>query len=168
MALAHDGHDRDVVELGVVQAVEQVDGTRARRGHADADPAGELRVSHRLEGGHLLVPGLDELRVVLGPAPRGQDAVDPVTRIGEHVAHVPGAQPFEQKISNRRCHDHPSAVSTQTSRADQQTAGTLDSSALPPPMASNPPISPLTSAAAMSFCNRATVAAKLLLDGVSG
>jgi hypothetical protein len=55
------------------------------------------------------------------------------------VAHVPCAQPFEQKISNRRCHDRPSAVGTQTSRADQQTAGTLDSSALPPQTASNAP-----------------------------
>ena len=68
------------------------------------DPAGELGVPDGLEGGHLLVPGLDELRLVLGPAPRGQDAVDPVTGIGEHVPHVPGAQPLEQVISNRRCH----------------------------------------------------------------
>ena len=49
-------------------------------GHADADPAGELGVADRLERGHLLVPGLDELRLVIGPAPGGQDPVDPVAR----------------------------------------------------------------------------------------
>ena len=36
--LADDRHDRLVVHLGVVQAVEQVDRARARGGQADARP----------------------------------------------------------------------------------------------------------------------------------
>ena len=84
-----DRHHRHVVQLGVVQPVEQVDRPRARGGHADADPASELGVPDRLEGGHLLVPGLDELRLVVGSAPGGQDPVDPVAGVGEHVLARP-------------------------------------------------------------------------------
>jgi hypothetical protein len=58
----------------------------------------------RLEGGHLLVPGLDELRLVSGPAEGGEDTVDPVAGVGEHMRHVPRTQPFEQVVSNIRCH----------------------------------------------------------------
>ncbi len=95
--MATTGH---VVELGVVQAVEQVDRARARRGHADADPAGELRVADRLERAHLLVPGLDELRLVVGAAPGGEDAVDAVAREGEHVLDAPVPQPVEQIVGD--------------------------------------------------------------------
>ena len=64
LGLPDDRHHRHVVELGVVQAVEQVYRTRAAGGRAHRDLAGELGVAHRLERGHLLVPGLHELRVV--------------------------------------------------------------------------------------------------------
>src|SRR6266568_766980 len=87
-----------------------------------------------------------------GPEVAAQTPTRPV-----NLAHVPGAQPLEQKISNRRCHAHPSAVSAQTRRAGQQTAGALDSSALPPPTASNPPISALTSGTARETGERALV-----------
>jgi len=40
--LPNDGDDRLVVELRVVEAIEEVDGTRARCRHADTDLAGEL------------------------------------------------------------------------------------------------------------------------------
>ena len=59
--LADDGDDRLVVHLGVVEAVEEVDGARARGRQADADLAGEFRVRAGHEGGHLLVADLDEL-----------------------------------------------------------------------------------------------------------
>ena len=78
-----------MVELRVVQAVEQVDRARTGRGHAHAEPAGELRVADRLERAHLLVPRLDELRLVLGAAPGREDAVDAVARVGEHVLDPP-------------------------------------------------------------------------------
>ena len=110
VGLADDRDDGHVVQLGVVQAVEQVNGARARRGHAHADAAGELRVADGLEGGHLLVPGLDELGLVIRPAPGGQDAVDPVAGVGEYVPHVPCAQPLEQVIGNCRCHVYASVA----------------------------------------------------------
>ena len=53
--LADDRDDRLVVELGVVEAVQQVDRARARGREADADLAGELRVAAGHERGHLLV-----------------------------------------------------------------------------------------------------------------
>jgi hypothetical protein len=52
-----------MVELGIVEPVEQVNGARARGGQADADLAGELGVGARREGGDLLVANLDELEV---------------------------------------------------------------------------------------------------------
>ncbi len=64
-------------------------GPGGRRAHAD--PAGELGVPDGLERGHLLVAGLDELRFVLRPPPRGQDSVDPVTGVPEDMPNVPGA-----------------------------------------------------------------------------
>ena len=43
--LAHDGDDRLAVELGVVEAVEQVDGAGPLGGGDHADAAGVLRVA---------------------------------------------------------------------------------------------------------------------------
>ena len=63
--LADDRDDRLVVELGVVEAVQQMDRARAGRGHADADLAGELGMAAGHEGRHLLVADLDQLGVVL-------------------------------------------------------------------------------------------------------
>ena len=68
--LADDRDDRLVVELGVVEAVEQVDRAGPGGRHADADLAGELGVRARHERGHLLVADLDEL----GPADRCSSA----------------------------------------------------------------------------------------------
>ena len=84
--LTNDRHDRCMVELGVVQTVEQVDGTRSAGGRADPDPAAELGVTARLEGGHLLAPGLDEPRLVAGSLPGRENAVDPVPGIAEDLS----------------------------------------------------------------------------------
>ncbi len=59
--LADDRDDRLVVELGVIEAVEEVDRARPGGGEADAGFAGELGVGAGHEGGHLLVADLDEL-----------------------------------------------------------------------------------------------------------
>jgi hypothetical protein len=64
--LADDRHHRLVVELGVVQAVEQVDGARAGGRQAHADLAGELGVRAGHEGGQFLVARLHELRSLAG------------------------------------------------------------------------------------------------------
>ena len=104
VGLADDRHHRNVIQFRVVQAVQQVDGAGAGRRHAHADPARELRVADGLEGRHLLVPRLDELRLVLRPSPGGEDAVDAVAGVGEHVMDAPGPQALEQEISNCRSH----------------------------------------------------------------
>ena len=88
------GDHRLVVELGVVQAVEQVD--RAR-------PAGHQRAAQRTaavldvggggETGGLLVPDLDELGPPVGALQRGGHAVDAVAGIAEVAVHAPAGQP---------------------------------------------------------------------------
>ena len=89
VGLPDDRYHGNVVQLGVVEAVEQVDRARAGRRHTHPDPAGELRVSDGFEGAHLLVPGLHEPGVVVGSTPRGEDPVDAVARVREHVLDVP-------------------------------------------------------------------------------
>lgn len=61
VGLYDEGHDRDVVEFGVVQPVRQVDRAEAGGRRAHAHRAGELGVADGLEGGRLLVPRLHEL-----------------------------------------------------------------------------------------------------------
>ena len=63
--------------------------------------AGELRETDCLERGHLLVPGLNELRLVLRPPPRGKQPVDPVSGIAEDLTDAPLPQPGQQHIGNR-------------------------------------------------------------------
>src|SRR5947207_1904807 len=74
--LADDGEHGLVVELGVVEPIEEVDGTRTRRRHTDTQVARELGVRARHERRHLLVTDLDELRVVGGRVESAQDGVD--------------------------------------------------------------------------------------------
>ncbi len=62
--LADDRHYRLVIELGVIQPVEQMDGPGARGGHADPELVRELRVGAGHECRHLLVADLDELRAL--------------------------------------------------------------------------------------------------------
>ena len=91
--MASTGH---MVQLGVVEAVQEVDGTRTRRGHAHADLAGELGVAHRFEGGHLLVAGLYELGRRFRLDPRTENPVDAVARIGEYLFDPPGLQSLQE------------------------------------------------------------------------
>ena len=58
--LAGDREHRRAVHLGVVQAVQQVDGAGARGGEADAEPAGVLRIAAGHERRGFLVAHLDE------------------------------------------------------------------------------------------------------------
>src|SRR5581483_1560483 len=69
-------------------------------------PPGELRVSHCLEGRHLLMAGLHELRPVVGPTPRREQPVDPVTGIAENRLYFPLPQAVQQVVTNRRCRHH--------------------------------------------------------------
>ena len=65
-------------QLGVVEAVEQVDRPRSRCGQADPYGACELGVSAGHELGSLLVTGLDEPQPVLMAVQRAEDSLDPV------------------------------------------------------------------------------------------
>jgi hypothetical protein len=97
--LADDRHHRLVVELGVVEAVEEVDGAGARRGQADADLAGELRVRARGEGGELLVADLRELDLVADLVERAQDPVDAVAGIAVDALDAPFGEPLEHELA---------------------------------------------------------------------
>ena len=76
----HHRQDRLPVELGVVQAVEQVQAAGAGGRQADAELAGELGVAARHEGGRLLVPRLDEADLVPALAQGLHEAVDAVDK----------------------------------------------------------------------------------------
>lgn len=100
LLLAHHRHDGLVVELGVVQAVEEVHGARPRRGDATAHLAGELGVTAGHERRHLLVPGLDELRVPVRAVEGAEQSVDPVTRIAVHPLDAPLGQALEHVVGD--------------------------------------------------------------------
>jgi hypothetical protein len=94
LLLADDGDHRLVVELGVVQAVEQVDGARSGRRDAHAHFARVFGVGARHQGGEFLVAGLHELdavRLVFLFAHRVHDAVDGVPGVAEQAFHAPVA-----------------------------------------------------------------------------
>ena len=63
--LADDGDHRLVVHLGVVEAIQEVNGAGAGGGEAHADLARELRVAAGHERGHLFVARLDEATAVI-------------------------------------------------------------------------------------------------------
>lgn len=100
LGLAHDGHHRHMVELGVVQAIEQVHRARAAGRDTNTHLAGELGEPDRFECGHLLMSGLDELWPVVGALPCGQKAVDPIAWIAEDLRYSPLAQSRQQNVAN--------------------------------------------------------------------
>ena len=94
-----DGQDRGVIELGVVEAVEQVDGPGPAGGEADAQPPGELGVAAGGEGRRLLVPALDEADLVLVLAQGLEDPVDPVAGQAEGRVHAPVDQLLDDHVA---------------------------------------------------------------------
>jgi len=113
--LAHDRDDRRMVELGVVEAVEEMDRAGAAGGQADPDlgragGAGELRVRGGHQPGELLVRHLDELELPrrapgAGATQRADDAVDPVAGVAEDAPHAPFVEPANEEVTDSRCHD---------------------------------------------------------------
>ena len=96
VGLPDDGEDRHMVQLGVIETVEQMDGAGPRSGHAHTQVAGELGVAHRFERGHLLVTRLDELRCGVGLDPRPEYPVDAVPGVGEDFIDAPCLQSLQQ------------------------------------------------------------------------
>jgi hypothetical protein len=68
------------------------------------DRSGELRIARGGERRHLLVAGLDELRLVLGAAEGSDKTVDAVAGIAEDLADVPLAQAGEDVVGDSGGH----------------------------------------------------------------
>ena len=99
-----------MVELGVVQAVQEMDRARAGGGEAHADLARPFRVRAGHERRHLFVAHLDELDPVREFLQCADDRVDPVARIPVDPAHTVLVQPLEQKLCRRHTHRSPSQL----------------------------------------------------------
>jgi hypothetical protein len=99
--LADDRHDGLMVELGVVQPVQQMDGAGAGGRETDADLAGEPGVAAGHERGFLLVPHLHEVdAIVLHAAERRQDAVDAVARVAEQPPDTPLLKASKNEVAD--------------------------------------------------------------------
>ena len=102
--LPHDRDDRLMVELGVVEAVQQMDRARPRSRQADPDLARELGVRTRHERRHLLVAHLNQLRIAAGTVERSEDRVDAVAWIAVDAVNVPFTEPLQKKIAHPLSH----------------------------------------------------------------
>jgi hypothetical protein len=89
-----DGENWLAVELGVVQAVEQVDAAGSGGRHAHAEPPRPLGIGTGVECSRLLVPHLDEADAILAGPQRLHDSVDAVSRHAEDDVHPP----FDQRL----------------------------------------------------------------------
>ena len=99
-----DGQHRLAVQLGVVQAVQQVDAARARGRQAHAQASGELGVAAGHERGGFFVPHMDETDLVLVRAQRFHDAVDPVAGESEDGVDTPVDEALDEVVGG--CSGH--------------------------------------------------------------
>ena len=103
-------HPRDrqhwcLVEPGVVQAVQQVNRSRARGGEAHSEPACVLRVSACRERCRLFVPDVHEADAVLVLAQALDHAVDAVAGKAEDHLHAEVGEALDQDGGRRLpCH----------------------------------------------------------------
>ncbi len=101
--LPGDGQHRRAVELGVVQAGEQVRRARAGDGEARRRPPGELAVGAGRERRGTLVADADvpELAALLGPAHRVGEAEVGVADHAEHGVDAVGHQRLDHDVGDR-------------------------------------------------------------------
>jgi len=102
--LSDECHDRDVVELGVVKAVEKMDGARSRGRIAKAHLAGEFGVSRGHKGRHFLVTDLHVFHEILGFFQGHVEAADTVARIAINAFEPPFRQPVPDKFADIHTH----------------------------------------------------------------
>ncbi|KAG1437077.1 hypothetical protein G6F57_020400 [Rhizopus arrhizus] len=88
-----------MVQLGVVQAVKQMDGAGAGSRQAHPDLARELGMGASHERRAFFVARLDKLQFFVS-SERADQPVNPVAGIAEHALHPPFAQPGQNKIGN--------------------------------------------------------------------
>ena len=98
--LTDDRHDRLVVELGVVEAVQEMDRSRPRRRQAHADLIRPLGVRAGHQGGRLLVADLDELDALLGALQGAHDPVDAIAGIAVDAVDAPLGEPLNEEIGD--------------------------------------------------------------------
>ena len=96
---AGDGQDGLLVELGVIEAVEQVEAARAGGGEADAEAARELGVSAGGKCGGLFMAHLNELDAVLALAQGLHDGVDAIAGNAKDDVDAPGDEGVDQGFS---------------------------------------------------------------------
>ena len=100
--LSGDGQDRGPVDLGVVEAGEQVGRPGAGDGEAGGRAAGELAVGGGGEGGRALVADADvgQLAPLLGPAHGVGEAEVGVADHAEHVGDAPGHHGLDHDVGD--------------------------------------------------------------------
>src|SRR5439155_9612606 len=86
------------VELGIVEAVQQVEPARSRGRQAYAEPARVLRITTGHERRRLLVADLDEADLVPALAQRLHDAVDAVAGQAEDDLDAPVQQGLDEHV----------------------------------------------------------------------
>lgn len=96
--LADQGHDGLMVQLGVVQAIQQMDGAGTGGRQADPGLPGELGVGAGHERRGFFVAGLDELQRLTGAAEGADQAVDTVSGVAVDPSDPPLRQPFQHKV----------------------------------------------------------------------
>lgn len=102
---AGDGQYRGVVELGVVQAVEQVQAARSRRRQAHPQPPSGLGVARGHERGGFLVLHEDEADPVLVAAQPLHDPVDAIAGDPEDGVDPPVDEPLNEQLGRDLLHD---------------------------------------------------------------
>ena len=102
--LPDDRHDRLMIHLGIVKAIQEMNRARAGGGEANADFAGELGVRAGHERGHFLVPHLDEFDRVARPINGADDAVDAIAGKSVDSLDSPGREPLKKKIADLVAH----------------------------------------------------------------
>src|SRR5690606_34745469 len=101
---SRDRDDRHALELGVIEAVQQMDPARTRCRETAADLAGPFGVPAGHEGRRLLVANLHEPDSVLPDPERLHNAVDTVARQTEDDLDAPSVQRFHENVGRSICH----------------------------------------------------------------
>src|SRR5689334_15963364 len=94
-----------MIEPRVIETVEEVNGSRpgGRKTHTDFASEFGVRASH--EGRKFLVRRLDEIKPVLRPVERAEQAVDAVARVAEDAPDAPLRNALPEKVGDGRAHD---------------------------------------------------------------
>ena len=99
-----DGQHGDVVQLGVVQAIDQVEPSRARGCKAYPQPAGRLAVAGRHEGRRLFVVNQEEPDAVLVAAKALHDPVDAIAGKSEDCVDAPVDEALDEELRGDLLH----------------------------------------------------------------